>query len=163
VHRHQAALGLPAPASEAAAPPTRSEEELALLECEELVAAGRADEGAARLERFIHAQGGSAAVHARYRELLTGLGDHQGLLSHAHGHVSVLLAQGKEREAMALYLASRAMYGDFELQDPGLLRELIAVAARNQQEQLAAALSDELARRFDVAPQPATGSARGSG
>ena len=168
VHRHQAALGLPASGAQAEARPALSEEELALRQCADLVGAGRADEGAATLERFIHAHGGSAALHARYRELLTGLGDHQGLLRHAHGYVAVLLAQGKEREAMALYLASRAMYGEFELQDPALLRELGAAAARNQQDKLAAALSEELARRFPEAgaakdylePDPATGEMR---
>ena len=129
------------------------DEELALAECDRLVAAQRADEGAAVLERLIRERGASAAVHARYRELLAGLGDNQGLLRHAHDYVSVLLGQGKEREAMALYLGSRAMYGQFELEEPQKLSALIGVAARQQQAPLAMGLAEELARRFPDFPR----------
>jgi len=161
----------PAPDADFGAPPMSGADDLALQECERLVATGRADEGAAVLERHIRANGASAALHSRYRELLTGLGDNQGLLRHSHDYVAVLLAQGKDREAMALYLASRAMYGEFELEDPAQLRALIAVALRNHQDKLAAGLAEEVARRFpgqraqaerdediiDVEPDPATG------
>ena len=175
VHRRRAAFEAPAAQTSFAPPPVLDGEELAWQECERLVAGGRADEGAAVLGRFIEVGNASPALHARYRELLTGLGDNQGLLRHSHDYVAVLLRQGKEREAMALYLASRAMYGDFELQDAGLLRELIAVALRNQQDKLAASLAEELARKFpaasssrpmadadiiDVEPGPATGGVR---
>jgi hypothetical protein len=158
------------------APPADDEvdiEALVIQECERLVATGRADEAANVLERHIHAHGGSAAVHSRYRELLTGLDDKQGLLRHSHDYVAVLLGQGKDREAMALYLAARAMYGEFELEDPAQLRQLIAVALRNKQDKLAATLAEEVARRFpaqpqaardediiDVEPSPATGGTR---
>ena len=102
----------------------------------------------ARFDQLIRGRGASAPVHARYRELLSGLGDEQGLLRHAHGYVAVLLGLGKEREAMALYLASRTMYGEFELEEPQKLSDLIAIAARNQQSKLAVALAEEFARRF---------------
>jgi hypothetical protein len=125
-----------------------SDEDRAMFECEQLVAANKPAEGAAVLDRLIRGRGASAPVHARYRELLSGLGDEQGLLRHAHGYVAVLLGLGKEREAMALYLASRAMYGEFELEEPQKLSDLIAIAARNQQSKLAVALAEEFARRF---------------
>jgi len=125
-----------------------SDEDRAMFECEQLVAANKPAEGAAVLDRLLRGRGASAPVHARYRELLTGLGDEQGLLRHAHGYVAVLLGLGKEREAMALYLASRAMYGEFELEEPQKLSDLIAIAARNQQSKLAVALAEEFARRF---------------
>ena len=148
LQRHEASLGLPAAAASPEPLHSLGAEEMAMLECEQLVASGRADEGAAVLESFIRGGGACAATHSRYRELLTGLGDNQGLLRHSHEYVASLLRQGKEREAMALYLASRAMYGEFELQEPELLGELIAVARRNGQDKLAEALAEEYARRF---------------
>ena len=119
-----------------------------MFECEQLVLANKPAEGAAVLDRVIRGRGASAPVQARYRELLSGLGDEQGLLRHAQGYVAVLLGLGKEREAMALYLASRAMYGEFELEEAQKLSDLIAIAARNQQSKLAVALAEEFARRF---------------
>ena len=148
LHRHREALEIdertPTERPQFAAP----DEDVAMLECERLVMANKPAEGAAVLDRLIRGRGASPALHARYRELLTGLGDHQGLLRHAHGYVAVLLGLGKEREALALYLASRAMYGEFELEEPQKVSDLIAIAARNQQSQLAVALAEEFARRF---------------
>ena len=147
LYRHQASLGRPAAARDTSPPPP-SAEEAAMRECERLVASGRADEGAAILERCIRDNDASAAVHARFRELLTGLGDNQGLLRHSHEHVALLLRQGKDREAVALFLASRTMYGRFELLEPARLRALIAAASRNGQDKLTEVLSEEFAQRF---------------
>jgi hypothetical protein len=148
LHRHRDALDLAS--TEAIERPQfgSPDEDRAMFECEQLVAANKPAEGAAVLDRLIRGRGASAPLHARYRELLGSLGDDQGLLRHAHGYVAVLLGLGKEREAMALYLASRAMYGEFELEEPQKLSDLIAIAARNQQSKLAVALAEEFARRF---------------
>jgi hypothetical protein len=148
LHTHREALDLDS--TEAIERPVfgSPDEDRAMFECEQLVAANKPAEGAAVLDRLIRGRGASAPVHARYRELLSGLGDEQGLLRHAHGYVAVLLGLGKEREAMALYLASRTMYGEFEQEEPQRLSDLIAIAARNQQSKLAVALAEEFARRF---------------
>jgi hypothetical protein len=172
-YERPAAMAAEAPPADADVDADVDADALLMRESERLVATGRADEAANLLERHIHAHGASAAVHSRYRELLTGLDDKQGLLRHSHEYVAVLLGQGKDREAMALYLAARAMYGEFELEDAAQLRQLIAVALRNQQDKLAAALAEEFARRFpaqpqaaraediiDVEPSPATGGRR---
>src|SRR4249919_675224 len=148
LHRHREALDLASSESIERPHFGSPDEDQAMFDCEQLVAANKAAEGAAVLDRLIRGRGASAPVHARYRELLTGLGDEQGLLRHAHGYVAVLLGLGKEREAMALYLASRAMYGEFELEEPQKLSDLIAIAARNQQSKLAVALAEEFAQRF---------------
>jgi hypothetical protein len=146
--RHRDALELPSAETIERPNLGSPDEDRAMFECDQLVAANRAAEGAALLDRLIRGRGASAPVHARYRELLAGLGDEQGLLRHAHDYVAVLLGLGKEREALALYLASRAMYGEFELEEPQRVSELIALAARNQHSKLAVALAEEFARRF---------------
>jgi hypothetical protein len=124
------------------------EEVAAGAECDRLLAAEQPAEAAAVLDRLIRGRGATAPVHARYRALLARLGDHEGLVRHARAYVAVLLHLGQEREALALYLESRRTDQTFELADPQPLSELIALAARNQQSQLAVSLYEEFARRF---------------
>jgi hypothetical protein len=124
------------------------EETAALAEAGRLLASEQPAESAAVLDRLIRGRGATAPVHARYRALLARLGDRDGLLRHARLHVAVQLQLGQEREAMALYLEAKQMDPGFELDDPQPVSELIALAARNQQSQLAVGLAAEFARRF---------------
>jgi hypothetical protein len=124
------------------------EETAAVAECERLLAADQPAEAAAVLDRLIRGRGATAPVHARYRALLSQRGDVEGLLRHARDYVAVLLQLGQEREALALYLESRHADPAFELGDPQPISELLALAGRNQQSQLAVALWEEFARRF---------------
>lgn len=124
------------------------EEVAAVAECERLLAAEQPAEAAAVLDRLIRGRGASAPVHSRYRALVAHAGDADGLLRHARHYVAVLLQLGQQREALALYLESRRMDPGFELGDPQPISELIALAARNQQSQLAVSLYEEFARRF---------------
>jgi hypothetical protein len=119
-----------------------------MREAEQLAAEDQFALAAARLDPLIRGQGASPPVHARYRELLTRVDDREGLLRHARGYVAVLLNLGKEREALALYLASRSADPSFELEEAQKLSDLIALASRNQQSKLAVTLAEEFARRF---------------
>jgi tetratricopeptide (TPR) repeat protein len=149
LHRHREALELPDEA-----PPSRRllaetpEEIAAVAEADRLLADDKRAEAAVVLDRLIRGRGATAPVHKRYRELLAGLGDEAGLLRHAREHVAVLLHLRQSREALALYLDSKRRDPGFQLGDPQPLSDLIEVAARNQQSQLAVALFEEFARRF---------------
>ena len=124
------------------------EERSAVAEAERLLAAQQPRQAAAVLDRLIRGRGATAPVHARYRAILAGLGDEAGLVAHARGYVAVLLHLGQEREALALYLDAKARDPGFELGDPQPVSDLLAIAARNQQSQLAVSLWEEFARRF---------------
>jgi tetratricopeptide (TPR) repeat protein len=141
---HEAPSALPSARLAAATP----EETAALAEAGRLLASEEPMAAAAVLDRLIRGRGATAPVHARYRALLARLGDRDGLLRHARLHVAVLLQLGQEREAMALYLEAKQTDPGFELEDPQPVSELIALAARNQQSQLAVSLAEEFARRF---------------
>jgi hypothetical protein len=124
------------------------EERSAVAEAQDLLAADQPAEAAAVLDRLIRGRGATAPVHTRYRALLERLGHTDRLLSHARDYVAVLLHLGKESEALSLYLESRRMDAAFELGDPQPVSDLIALAARKQQSQLAVSLAEEFARRF---------------
>ena len=149
LHEHRAALEIadatpPSPRLLAATP----EEKSAVAEAQDLLAADQPAEAAAVLDRLIRGRGATAPVHIRYRALLERLGQTDRLLSHARDYIAVLLQLGKDSEALALYLESRRMDPAFELGDPQPISDLIALAARKQQSQLAVSLAEEFARRF---------------
>jgi hypothetical protein len=147
--RHRDALEIDAPAEIARAPGGATPEERnAVAEAERLLAAAQPKEAAAVLDRLIRGRGATAPVHARYRAILAALGDDAGLVAHARGYVAVLLHLRQEREALALYLEAKSREPGFELGDPQPLSDLLAIAARNQQSQLAVTLWEEFARRF---------------
>jgi hypothetical protein len=149
LYRRRDALEMPDPP-----PPSRRhlaqtpEEIAAVAEAEALLAGDQRVEAAAVLDRLIRGRGATAPVHRQYRELLSTLGDEAGLLRHARDYVAVLLHLRQEREALALYMDSKQRDPLFELADPQALSDLIALAARQQQSQLAVALYEEFARRF---------------
>jgi len=72
-------------------------------ECEELVVQGKLAEAAARFRTLINARGAMAMVHERYRKILKLSQDTAGLLEHGAIWLSVLLAQEKMPEAIAIY------------------------------------------------------------
>jgi tetratricopeptide (TPR) repeat protein len=151
--RHREQLNLDHDGPKSAPPSARlaaatPEETAALAEAGDLLAADQPAQAAAVLDRLIRGRGATAPVHARYRALLTRLGDREGLLRHARLHVAVLLQLGQERDAVALYLEAKQMDPGFELDDPQPISELIEIAARNQQSKLAVSLAEEFMRRF---------------
>ena len=123
------------------------DEDAAMLEADTLAAEDPAA-AAARLLPVLRGRGGSAPVHARYRELLLAAGDRDALLAHDREYVAVLLALGQPRQALSLYLSARALDPGFELEGPEELGQLTVLTERNGQLQLAVALADEYARRF---------------
>jgi hypothetical protein len=148
IDRHRDALA--GPDEVPVAPPEEAtpEERAAVREASRLHAAGQPADAAAVLDRLIRGRGATAPVHAQYRAMLGGLGNDEALQAHARTHVATLLHLGKSREALALYLDARRRDPAFELAEPQDLRDRIALAARNQQAQLAVTLAEEFARRF---------------
>jgi tetratricopeptide (TPR) repeat protein len=149
LHRKRAELELPdTPEPSRRLIAATPEEMSAVAEADALLAAKKPAEAAAVLDRLIRGRGATAPVHRRYRELLVQIDNQAGLLRHARDYVAVLLQLGQEREAMALYLESRQRDPGFQLADPQPVSDLIAIAARNQQSQLAVSLAEEFAQRF---------------
>ena len=72
-------------------------------ECEALVVQGQLAEAAARFRTLISARGATAMVHQRYRKILKLSQDTSGLLEHGQIWLSVLLAQEKMLDAVALF------------------------------------------------------------
>lgn len=103
---------------------------------------------AARLLPVLRGRGGSAPVHARYRELLQAAGDTPALLAHDREYIATLLALGQDRAALSLFLAARALDPGFELDEPVELGQLILLTERIGQPQLAVTLAAEYERRF---------------
>lgn len=155
MERHRRKLGL-AEQEVTARPLTGAgslDEELSMRAAERYAAEGRLPKAAQQLEPLLRDPGASTGVHARYRELLTAIGDVKGLLQHARAYVPILLALGKEDEALALYLDSAAFDRWFELEDAAKLGHLIAVATRKQQPELAVSLAEGYLRRFPDEPE----------
>jgi len=71
--------------------------------CEALVVQGKLLEAGAQLRALIGARGATAMVHERYRKILKLNQDTAGLLEHGATWLSVLLAQEKMPEAIAIY------------------------------------------------------------
>lgn len=124
------------------------EEDHAMREADLLASEDKPAEAAALLSRLIRGRGGSAPVHARYRELLRQAGDRDGLRQHGHDYIAVLLTLGQERPALSLYLNSLEIDPDFQMAEPEEVSRLIAIAARGGQTQLAVKLAGEFERRF---------------
>jgi hypothetical protein len=150
LHQQRAAFDLATPAPLPRARLGSFDEDAAMQEADALASADPPDPAAAaaRLLPVLRGRGGSAPVHARYRELLQAAGDRDGLLAHDREYVATLLALGQERQALALYLSARALDPRFELQEPEELGRLAELTERLGQAQLAAALALEYARRF---------------
>ena len=147
LHRQRDEFGLPAPMPLPRSRLASFDEDAAMAEADALAADDPAT-AATRLLPVLRGSGGSAPVHARYRELLQAAGDRDALLMHDREYVAVLLALGQERPALSLYLAARALDSGFELEGPDELGQLVRLTERIGQSQLSLALALEYLRRF---------------
>ena len=147
LHRQRDEFGLPAPMPLPRSRLASFDEDAAMAEADALAADDPAT-AATRLLPVLRGRGGSAPVHARYRELLQAAGDRDALLMHDREYVAVLLALGQERPALSLYLAARALDSGFELEGPDELGQLVRLTERIGQSQLSLALALEYLRRF---------------
>ena len=150
LHRQRAAFDLATPAPLPRARLASFDEDAAMQEADALAAGDPPDPAAAaaRLLPVLRGRGGSAPVHARYRELLQAAGDRDALLAHDREYVATLLALGEERQALALFLSARALEPGFELQEPEELGRLAEITERLGQARLSGTLALEFARRF---------------
>ena len=82
-------------------------------DCEALVVQGKLADAAARFRALISARGATAMVHERYRKILKLNQDIPGLLEHGQVWLSVLLAQEKIPELIALYKECLALDAAF--------------------------------------------------
>ena len=150
LHRMKGAFELATPAPLPRARLASFDEDAAMQEADALAAADPPDPAAAaaRLLPVLRGRGGSAPVHARYRELLQAAGDRDALLAHDREYVATLLALGQDRQALALFLSARTLEPGFELQEPEELGRLAELTERLGQARLSGTLALEYAQRF---------------
>jgi tetratricopeptide (TPR) repeat protein len=97
------------------------------------------------------------AMHARYRELLTELDDHGGLIAHAQARLGGLLVVGSEREALTLLRETLSRDPQFRPQSAGQSMQLARAAERLGQFDLVLALLQDFVVRYPRDPEgPAT-------
>jgi len=148
--RHLRRLG--AAAGPVSAAQLTSEEQLAVNAAERFGADQRFARGARELAALAGRPGTSAPVHVLYRKLLLLAGDEAGLLQHARTYVPELLALGQEAEALALYRDSLSADAGFEVPQARALTQLLALALREHDVNLAISLAQEFLRRFPDEP-----------
>ena len=112
VYQYHEALGFELAPKKQELPRTHTKldpDQAVIDDCEALVLQGNTTEAAARLRTLINARGATAIVHERYRQILKLNHDNAGLVAHGATWLSVLLAQEKMPEAIALYKESAAL------------------------------------------------------
>lgn len=146
MHSRHAELGLER--ASAATPPLVAAEAECLREAERLLSEDKPAEAIACLGRLLRGRGASAALHARYRQILELHQDHEGLLEHGRDYIAVLLQLGKPGQALALLHESLARDPAFEVGTPEELSRLVAAADAGGQSALAVSLAEQFLRRF---------------
>jgi hypothetical protein len=124
------------------------EEDRCMREAEALVADDKPKEAAEVLRALIHRHGASAPIHDRYRQLLLGENELAALSQHGREYVAVLLALHQEKRALALYVESRALDPDFQLDVPEDITQLISHAVATGQSKQAVELATDFDTRF---------------
>lgn len=90
----------------------------------------------------------SAAMHARYRALLSGIGDNAALQAHARDRIAQLMATGAEREALSLLRGSLARDPGFRPASAELTTQLAHTSERIGQFDLALVLLQDFVERY---------------
>ena len=90
----------------------------------------------------------SSAMHARYRALLGGIGDHAALQAHARDRLAQLMATGADREALSLLRESLARDPEFRPASSELVTRLAHAAERLGQFDLTLALLRDFVLRY---------------
>ena len=115
--------------------------------CEALVVQGKLAEAAAQLRNLISARGATAMVHGRYRKILQINQDTAGLLEHGATWLSVLLAQEKMPEAIAIYQECLALDPAFTPRVPEEFA-ILATALSLVEPKLAISLLQNFCRQY---------------
>jgi hypothetical protein len=100
------------------------------------------------LRALMQRHGASAPIHGRYRQLLRGIEDIEGLNQHGRQYVPALLALGQAKRALTLYLESRELDPGFQLDVPEDITRLFTHAVATGQSQLAVELMAGFDARF---------------
>ena len=129
-----------------------AEEDEVMQAAERLAANDEPVPAADQLQSLITRRGASAPVHDRYRQLLLANRDMERLGVHARDYISVLLALGQPKRALALLVESRSHDAGFRLDAPEHISALIAYASTSGQSQLAVDLANDFNTRFPKDP-----------
>ncbi len=148
LHRHHEALAIDAGPTIARPILANLMEDQAMQQADTLATRGDALAASEVLRTLMHRHGASAPIHVRYRQLLRDRQDLGELMQHSRIYVPALLALGQPKQALALYLESRALDPGFQLDVPEDVTRLFNHALATGQSQLAVELIEGFATRF---------------
>lgn len=114
----------------------------------ELVRAGNPEDATGLLRVHMRGRGGTPAVHTQYRRLLGLANDRDELLRHGQESLSILVAQGKERQALDLLSECQALDPSFAPTESKEITQLAKMAAQGGKPQLAISLLSDFHKRF---------------
>lgn len=119
-----------------------------LDQCAGLVRDGKPEAATELLRDQLRSRGGSEGVHTQYRKLLRLANDRNELLRHGREYLSVLLAQDKDKQALALAGECFELDPAFAPAQPDEITRLAHKAAQLGQPQLAVRLLSGFHKRF---------------
>ena len=119
-----------------------------LDQCAGLVRDGKPEAATELLREQVRSRGGSEGVHTQYRKLLRLAGNNDELLRHGRDYLSVLLAQDKDKQAIALVGECLELDPAFAPAQPEDITRLAHKAAQLGQPQLAVRLLSGYHKRF---------------
>ncbi|MDN5924369.1 MAG: hypothetical protein L0H70_05155 [Xanthomonadales bacterium] len=153
VYQYHDALGFDAAGPQATGPLARPDPDQDVLdEAAQLVRDGHPEAATACLRSHLRGRGGTPKVHQQYRKLLHLSGDQAGLLKHGQEHVSTLMAQDKDREALALVRDCQTLDPKFGPPHAEQVTRLARLAADSGQAKLALSLLSGFHQRFPKSP-----------
>lgn len=149
VYQYHDVLGFESAGPQASGPLSRPDPDQDVLdEAAQLVRDGQPEAATARLSSHLRGRGGTPKVHQQYRKLLHLSGDKEGLLKHGQEYVNTLMAQDKDRDALAVVRDCQTLDPKFGPPHAEQVTRLARLAADSGQAKLALGLLSGFHQRF---------------
>lgn len=148
IHRRSDALGLDVEPAIARATYANPLEDETMETAEACAADGRPGDAATLLQDLFRGRGASDPVHERFRDFVIADGDVARLIRHDREYVPSLVATGKDKRALAVYLDARTRDREFRIDHDETIARLVQQAMRGGQTRLGVELAQDFEERF---------------
>jgi hypothetical protein len=148
IHRHHDALGLDVEPAVPRATYANPLEDETMETAEAAAVDGRPGDAATVLQDLFRGRGASDPVHERYREFLIAAGDVVRLSKHDREYVPSLVATGKDKRALAIFVDARMRDREFRIEHDETISRLVQQAMRAGQTRLGVELAQDFEERF---------------